>query len=116
MPHEKALISQSTDNDYANSQSQLADYYQWVEPDRGIRIYVNFETADRLQVEALRGLDSEGRVEVGGILIGRTALNEGRITAVIDDFEPVPCAYPNGPFYSLTGANAANFKAALARC
>ena len=121
MPHERAVmgrsaVSQAMDHDDATDpSSQLADYYRWVEPDRGIRIYINFETADRLQVHVLRGLDSNGGVEVGGILLGRTELDEGRITAVIEDFEQVPCAYSSGPLYSATSADAARFEAALER-
>lgn len=107
----RSVVGQAMDHmdhdDATDPPSQLADYYRWVEPDRGIRIYINFETADRLQVQVLRGLDSNGGVEVGGILLGRTGLDEGRITAVIEDFEPVPCAYSNGPLYSATGADAA---------
>src|SRR5882724_4621566 len=105
MPDERAVMSQSTDHDDPNSRSHLADYYRWVEPDRGISIYLNFETADRLQVQVLRGLDSEGGVEVGGILLGRTAVDGGRITAIIDDFAAVPCTYSSGPLYSVTGAD-----------
>lgn len=109
-------MNRSTDHaDATDPPSQLADYYRWVEPDRGIRIYINFETAERLQVQVLRGLDSNGGVEVGGILLGRTELDEGRITAVIEDFERVPCAYSNGPLYRATGADAARFEAALER-
>lgn len=116
MPHERAVMSQSTEHDDAiDPPSQLADYYQWVEPDRGIRVYINFETAERLQLQVLCGLDANAGTEVGGILLGRTELDEGRITAVIDDFDPVPCSYSNGPLYSATGADAAKFEAALTR-
>ena len=116
MPLERAVVSRSPEGDNATDPaSPLADYYRWVEPDRGTRIYINFETANRLQMQVLHGQDSNGGVEVGGILLGRSKLDKGRITAVVEDFEPVPCAYSNGPLYSATSSDAARFEAALKR-
>jgi Gram-negative bacterial TonB protein C-terminal len=99
MPTEKAVMSQSVTHDGQTLQSRLADYYRWIEPDRGTCIYINFEAADRLQRQVLRGLDSGGGLELGGILLGTTTSEGERITAIIDDFEAVPCTYSNGPHY-----------------
>src|SRR5260370_25431505 len=108
-PHEGVPASQVTDRE------RLADFYEWIEPDRGIRVYINFETADRLQVEVLRGLDATDGGEVGGILLGSSTSDGGRITGVISDFEVVPCAYSKGPHYGVTGPDTRNFEAVLAR-
>jgi len=114
MANERAVLGRSTDhNDATDLQSQLADYYQWIGPNRGSQVYINFETAERLQIQVLRGLDFKGGVEVGGFLLGRSEFEEGQITAVIEDFEQVHSVYSNGPFYGATGTNAARFVDAL---
>ena len=98
--------------------SQLADYYLWEEPERGIRIYSNLATVDRLQLEVLRGMDGipSDEVEVGGILLGRTELDGERTITLIEDFVPVPCSYRSGPLYRLSEKDALKFESALARC
>ena len=121
MPRQGAVPGISTARDDSeNPRPQLADYYRWEEPDRRIRIYINFETADRLQVQVFRGIDDfpDGGVEVGGILLGRreAEFDRGWTTTVIDDFEPVPCSYSNGSRYSLKGAEAVLFESTLVRC
>jgi hypothetical protein len=112
MSIEKAVMSQAVDHDGPNSQSRLADYYRWIEPDRGTCIYINFDAADRLQRQVLRGLDSNRGVELGGILLGRSTLEGERITAIIDDFESVPCSYSDGSRYR---AEATRFSAVRSR-
>jgi hypothetical protein len=95
---------------------QFENYYRWVEPDSNITVCLKLETVDRLQLEVLRGVDSfsySGN-EVGGILLGRTELDEGRILMFVDDFEPVSNEHPTGASYALTGRNAVHFEAALA--
>jgi hypothetical protein len=98
--------------------SHLADYYLWEEPERGIRIYSNLATVDRLQLEVLRGIDGlpSDEVEVGGILLGRTELDGERTITLIEDFVPVPCSYRNGPLYRLSEKDAVKFETVLARC
>ena len=95
---------------------QFENYYRWVEPDTNITVCLKLETVDRLQLEVLRGIDSfsQAGTEVGGILLGRTELDEGRILMFVDDFEPVPNEYRTGALYALTGRNAVHFEAALA--
>ncbi len=99
------------------SEPDEGSYYRWAEPNSDITVCLKTEAVDRLQMDALRGVASSPRAgkEVGGILLGRTEINEGCALTFIDDFAPFPCAYRNGPFYDLTGAEAAGFEAALAR-
>jgi TonB family protein len=99
-------------------QSQLGDHYLWETPGKGLRIYASPERVDLLQTQVLSAAEPlpKGGVEVGGILLGRTQLGGGYITAFIDDFEPVRCAYRKGPQYSFTVEDAGNFEEALARC
>lgn len=99
------------------SQSEDGSYYRWVEPNSDITVCLKTETVDRLQLDALRGVASSPRAgkEVGGILLGRTAISEGCSLTFIDDFVPFPCAHRNGPFYDLTAAETAGFEAMLAR-
>jgi len=99
-------------------QSQLGDHYLWETPGKGLRIYASPERVDLLQTQVLSAAEPlpKGGVEIGGILLGRTQLGGGYITAFIDDFEPVRCAYRKGPQYSFTDEDAGNFEEALARC
>ena len=73
----------------------LAEYYQWEETDRGIRIFMHSGMADRLQAEILRAAD--GGTEVGGILLGCIEEDRGKAITCIDDFAAVPCSYLGGP-------------------
>jgi TonB family protein len=100
------------------TKSQFENYYRWVEPDSDITVCLKLETVDRLQLDVLRGLHSFAHAgnEVGGILLGRTDLDEGRTITFVEDFEPVACDHRNGPSYALTAKDAVNFEAALQRC
>jgi TonB-like protein len=101
-----------------SGQSQLGDHYLWETPGKGLRIYANPERVDLLQTQVLSAAEPlpKGGLEIGGILLGRMQLGGGYITAFIDDFEPVRCAYRKGPQYSFTDEDAGNFEEALARC
>ncbi len=68
----------------------LADYYHWEEPGRGVRIYMNSGMADRLQAEVLQSAR-----ETGGILLGRAETEQGGLI-IIEDFVPVPCSCARG--------------------
>src|SRR5580704_19634167 len=94
-----------------SSKPQLEDYYLWEEPERGVRIYSNLATVDRLQLEVLRGIEgfSSDEVEVGGILLGRTELDGERTITLIEDFISVPCSYRSGPLYRLSEKDAVKF-------
>lgn len=95
----------------------LAEYYHWEEPDRGIRIYMHAAMVDRLQTDVLRGAEAvpDGRREVGGILLGREEEDRGKPVAIIEDFVPVPCSYQDGPQYDVSDRDAINLEATLLR-
>jgi TonB family protein len=113
------VMNESAGSAGVATNSQLENYYRWVEPDSDITVCLKLETVDRLQAEVLRGMDSSPGAgnEVGGILLGRTELDEGRTLTFVDDFEPVPSEHLNGPSYpfALTADDAVAFEAALAR-
>ena len=92
---------------------KLADYDHWEEAERGIRIYVHAGMADRLQATILQGAADER--EVGGILLGRAADEQGKTVAFIDDFVEVPCSYGGDGHYELIGEDIVNLEAALLR-
>lgn len=96
---------------------ELEDYYQWVEPDRDITVYLKYEAVDRLQLQVLRAMDtgSPGETEVAGILLGRSEFREDRRLTFVDDFRPVRPKNQNGPYYAPSSARA-GFKQAMAQC
>jgi hypothetical protein len=91
----------------------LAEYYQWEETDRGIRIFMHSGMADRLQAEILRAAD--GGTEVGGILLGCIEEDGGKAITCIDDFAAVPCSYLGGPLYTLSGEDTVHLETVLLR-
>ena len=65
----------------------LDRFYRW-EPDVGITVHLKPEMIDRLQADVLYGSDSgphDGN-EVGGILLGKSGFENGRIRIVVEDF------------------------------
>lgn len=110
-------MSESASVGGVRTKPQLENYYRWVEPDSDITVCLKLEMVDRLQMEVLRGVDSFSHSgnEVGGILLGRTELDEGRSLTFVDDFEPIPCDHRRGPSYVLSAKEAANFEAVLAQ-
>ncbi len=88
-------------------------FYCWEAPGKAISVNIDFELVDRLSAEVQRGLQRE-IVEAGGILLGtRTDGNGPAFT--IEDFEPVPCSYLDGPRYRLAGADLRRFEQILQR-
>jgi hypothetical protein len=109
-------MSQSPAVTGVTTRSQTGNYYRWVEPDSDITVCLKLETVERLQREALHGVNglAKARNEVGGILLGRVEFDEGRTLTFVDDFEAVPCEYRSGASYALAD-EAGAFEAALAR-
>lgn len=101
----------------AAKESPLANYYRWEEPYTDITVCLNLDAVNGLQAEVLNGAGSlpAAGIEVGGILLGRRELLEGRTVTVVEGFEPVPCEHCHGPFYSLTAADLVKLRSALAR-
>ncbi len=95
--------------------SRLDHHYRWVEPDSDITVCLELEAVERLQRDVLSGLDSGARSgnEVGGILLGRTEVEDGRNFVIVEDFEPIVCEHRHGPFYVLTAGERARFDATV---
>ena len=87
----------------------LADYYHWEEPGRGVNLYLRSTMVDRLQNEVARA----GANEIGGILIGRPAGQGGDL--VIEDFVPVARSNSDGLLYNLSDNDTLTLEAALLR-
>jgi hypothetical protein len=97
--------------------STLDRFYRWDELDIGVTVHLEPEMVDRLQADVLRGRDSSpyARNEVGGILLGHSGVENGRIQIVVEDFEMIPCQSQHGPFYVVTSSDTVTFEAALAQ-
>src|SRR5258708_18208563 len=95
-----------------------SDYYVWDEPERPVSVHLNYQTFELIQIEVLRGLDSNGDdgVEIGGILLGRREQAAGRVNTFIEEFLPVQCGYSGGSVYSLSDGDGIKFEAALKQC
>lgn len=65
----------------------LADYYHWEEPGRGVRIYMESGMMDRLQADVIAG---SGASPAGGILIGRVESEGARTNTIIETYIAVP--------------------------
>jgi TonB family protein len=100
------------------SHASSPDYYLWDEPETSVSIHLNYQTVERLQIEVLRGLDSNnhGGVEIGGILLGRREQSVGRVNTFIEEFVPVPCGYSGGSVYRLSDGEARKFERTLELC
>ena len=83
--------------------SQSPGSYVWEVPGKQVSIHLQYDVIDRLLTEVLRGFGSMPRrgAEVGGLLLGSSELTD-RLTVRIEDYEPVPCSYMNGPSYLLS--------------
>jgi hypothetical protein len=95
----------------------LDRFYRWEEPDVGITVHLKPEVVDRLQADVLHGSDSgphDGN-EVGGILLGKSGVENGRIRIVVEDFVTVSCERQNGRVYAVTSRDPAKFEAILAQ-
>jgi len=99
------------------AETRFDDYYRWDEPESDMTVYLRLETMDRLQINVLRDVAPPGQAgsETGGLLLGRMESGEGRRVAFVEDFEPVSGEDHDGPAYSLTVRDDANFEAALMR-
>ena len=87
----------------SDSDSQSHGSYVWEVPGKQVSIHLHYDVVDRLLAEVQRGFGSMPRrgAEVGGLLLGSSELTD-RLTVRIEDYEPVPCTYMNGPSYLLS--------------
>ncbi len=83
--------------------SQSPGSYVWEVPGKQVSIHLHYDVVDRLLAEVMRGFGSVPRrgAEVGGLLLGTSELTD-KLTVMIEDYEPVPCSYMNGPSYLLS--------------
>jgi len=83
--------------------SQSPGSYIWEIPGKQVSIHLQYDVVDRLLQEVMRGFGSVPRrgAEVGGLLLGTSELTD-RLTVRIEDYDPVPCSYMNGPSYLLS--------------
>lgn len=83
--------------------SQAPGFYVWEVADKKVSIHLHYDVIDRLLMEVMRGFGSVPRrgAEVGGLLLGSSELTD-RLTVKIEDYDPVPCSYMNGPSYLLS--------------
>ena len=100
----------------AENQSQATDAYVWTAPGKPVSIEIAFDAIDRLEVEIMRAFGATPRrgLEVGGILLGSAEHGE-KLTAKIEDFEPVACEHGRGPSYVLSEEDRERFEEALKR-
>ena len=77
--------------------------YAWEPKEVPISVRLSVELIDRLEkesIEIFRAITNRGS-EIGGILLGRV-LPGKPLTVVVEDYEPIACAYDLGPSYVLT--------------
>jgi TonB family protein len=100
----------------AAKKSPLLNYYRWEEPYTDITVCLKLEAVNRLQAKVLDAVGSvpDAGNEVGGILLGRKELLDGRTVTVVEDFELVACER-QGPLYSLTSADLVKLRGVLAK-
>src|SRR6266542_855396 len=77
--------------------------YVWEDPGKSITIRIHLDVVDRLRAEFRHALesDSQGRLEVGGILLGKVETGE-RPAVVIEAIQPVVSEHRRGASYSLS--------------
>lgn len=109
-------MSESTVTADSTGPHPSAQVYTWEVPEKPVAIHLSLEVVERLDRDVLqtfRAITSRGS-EVGGILLGRIE-DAGKLTVVIEDYEPVPCDYRRGPLYLLAEADRRRLEEALAR-
>jgi len=90
--------------------------YVWQPKETPITVRLAVELIERLEKESLdifRAITNRGS-EIGGILLGQVVAG-APLTIVVEDYEPVPCAYSLGPIFRLSEEEQQNLKEALAR-
>jgi hypothetical protein len=82
--------------------AQACFVYESLQPKA--RIGLDFGVVDRIAAEALRGFSALPRrgMEVGGILLGRTASGHGELSVQIEDCIPFDCEHLYGPNFHLS--------------
>ena len=90
--------------------------YLWEVPGRPVAIEIGYEVIERIRREVCSGLQPGQRrgLERGGILLGTIEPGD-KLRVRIQDIEPVPCSYEDGPSYVVRGQTRERFSAAVNR-
>src|SRR5579864_5576593 len=77
-----------TNSRESDGRPKLSDYYIWEDDERPITVQLNYNSIERLQVEALSALErsSSRSIEISGILLGRQEKDGDRIATFVEDF------------------------------
>src|SRR5438270_11484288 len=91
--------------------------YVWNEPKSAVSIHLSLDVVSRLGLEAMEAFKAVPRrgLEVGGLLVGRREIPDGRGSIYIHGFEPVESEQSTGPSYRLSESALRQFDEALAR-
>jgi hypothetical protein len=78
-----------------------------------LRVRIDASVVDRISADAMRGFGVTRRrgTESGGVLIGK--IDARSRTVHVQEYEPVPCEYSQGPSYILSEADQNEFESAL---
>ena len=90
--------------------------YIWEPVGKPVSIEIDLKFVDRLGIDVMRayGAVPHRGLEIGGILLGSADSGE-KLTAKIEDFEPVLSKHESGPSYTLSGKGHESFLEALQR-
>ncbi|MGD0201612.1 MAG: hypothetical protein ABSD27_12750, partial [Bryobacteraceae bacterium] len=90
--------------------------YVWEPEEAPISVRLGAELIERLEKESLeifRAITNRGS-EIGGFLLGHV-LPAGPLTVVVEDYEPVACAYSLGPTFMLSGEEQQRMRETITR-
>jgi len=90
--------------------------YVWEPEEAPISVRLGAELIERLEKESLaifRAITNRGS-EIGGLLLGHV-LPAGPLTVVVEDYEPVACAYSLGPTFMLSGEEQQRMRETITR-
>jgi len=90
--------------------------YLWNPKESPLSVRLGAEVIGRLEKESLdifRAITNRGS-EIGGLLLGRVAPGRPSIV-IVEDFEPVVCAYTLGPTFLLSGDEQQRMREAISQ-
>ncbi|PWU00279.1 MAG: hypothetical protein C5B51_25460 [Terriglobia bacterium] len=92
----------------------LPSSYVWSAADRPLSIHLSLEVIQRLHLEALEAFKAVPRrgLEVGGLLLGHIAVQDGSTKVSIEEFLPVESEHRSGPSYLLSSSDLEQFQRA----
>jgi hypothetical protein len=103
---------------FAAMQEQAAPTlsYCWQMPGKPVSVNLSLAVVDRLGHAVQTECQSlSRRLEVGGLLLGRTREDWGSVVVEVDDFEPLECEHAVGPSYLLSANDRQQLKERIRR-